>query len=41
MSVIKFNQSTKEIEMAGTESFIESNFNEIRNLLDEHFGVKK
>lgn len=41
MSVIKFNQLTKEIEMTGSESFIESNFNEIRNLLDESFGVKK
>jgi len=41
MSVIKFNQLTKEIEMMGPESFIESNFNEIQNLLDETFGVKK
>ena len=41
MSVIKFNQLTKEIEMTGSESFIESNFNEIQNLLDENFGVKK
>ena len=41
MSVIKFNQLTKEIEMTGSESFIESNFNEIQNLLDESFGVKK
>ena len=41
MSVIKFNQWTKEIEMTGSESFIESNFNEIQNLLDESFGVKK
>jgi len=41
MSVIKFNQLTKEIEMTGSESFIESNYNEIQNLLDKSFGVKK
>jgi hypothetical protein len=32
---------TKEIEMKGSESFIESNFNMIQNLLVERFEVKK
>jgi hypothetical protein len=41
MSSIKFNQLTKEIEMKGTESFIESNFNKIQDLLVESFGVKE
>jgi hypothetical protein len=41
MSSIKFNQLTKEIEMKGSESFIESNFNKIQDLLVQSFGVKK
>jgi hypothetical protein len=41
MSSIKFNQLTKEIEMKGSESFIESNFNKIQDLLIESLGVKK
>jgi hypothetical protein len=41
MSSIKFNYLTKEIEMKGSESFIESNFNKIQDLLIESFGVKK
>ncbi len=35
MPGIKFNQLTKEIEITGSESVIDSNFDEIRNLLDE------
>ena len=41
MSSIKFNQMTKEIEMTGSESFIESNFDKIQDLLIERFGMKK
>jgi len=41
MSSIKFNDLTKEIEMEGSESFIESNFDKIQDLLVESFGVKK
>lgn len=41
MSSIRFNYLTREIEMEGTEAFIESNFNMIRNLLVESYGVKK
>jgi hypothetical protein len=41
MSSIKFNHLTREIEMKGTESFIESNSNMIQDLLIESFGVKK
>ena len=41
MSSIKFNQLTKEIELKGSESFIESNYDKIQNLLVESFGVKK
>ena len=41
MSGIKFNYLTKEIELKGSESFIESNFNKIQNLLVDSFGVKK
>ena len=41
MSSIKFNHLTREIEMRGSESFIESNFNQIQNLLVESFGVKR
>jgi hypothetical protein len=41
MSSIKFNYLTKEIEMKGSESFIESDFDKIQDLLIESFGVKK
>jgi len=41
MSSIKYNQLTREIEVKGSESFIESNFNKIQNLLVESIGVKK
>ncbi len=41
MSGIKFNQLTKEIEINGTESFIESNFNKIQDLLRERKGAKE
>jgi hypothetical protein len=41
MSGIKRNQLTKGIEMKGSESFIESNFNKIQDLLVESFGVKR
>ena len=41
MSSIKFNQLTREIELEGSESFIESNFDKIQDLLIESFGVKK
>lgn len=41
MSSIKFNQATKEIEIKGSESFIESNFDLIEDLLAESLGVIK
>jgi hypothetical protein len=41
MPSIKFNQLTREIELKGPESFIESNFNKIRDLLVESIGVEK
>jgi hypothetical protein len=41
MSNIKFNSTTKEIEIRGSESFIESNFYKIHELLIESLGVKK
>jgi hypothetical protein len=41
MSSIKYNQVTQEIEVKGSESFIESNFNKIQDLLVESIGVKK
>ena len=41
MPSIKFNPLTKEIEMRGSESFIESNFNKVQELLVESFGVKE
>ena len=41
MSSIKFNYLTREIELNGSESFIESNFDKIQDLLDESFGVKR
>jgi hypothetical protein len=33
MSIIKFNHLTKEIEMKGSEFFIESNFDKIQDLV--------
>jgi hypothetical protein len=41
MSSIKFNYLTKEVELKGSESFIESIFNEIQDLLDDNIGVKE
>jgi hypothetical protein len=41
MSCIKFNMETKEIEIKGSESFIESNFDMIEDLLNGSLGVKK
>jgi len=41
MSIIKFNSTTKEIEIKGSESFIECNFHKIQALLIESFGGKK
>jgi hypothetical protein len=41
MSSIKFNLLTKEIEMEGSESFIESNFDKVQDLMVESFGAKK
>jgi hypothetical protein len=41
MPSIKFNLLTKEIEMKGSESFVESNLNKIQELLVESFGVKE
>ncbi|MCE5262933.1 MAG: hypothetical protein LLG97_05295 [Deltaproteobacteria bacterium] len=41
MPSIKFNLFTREIEMRGPESFIESNFDKIRDLWIESFGVKE
>ena len=41
MASIKFNTATKEIEIKGPESFIESNFDKIMDLLTDSLGVKK
>ncbi len=41
MSGIKLNYLTKEIELKGSESFIESNFDKIQDLMTESFGVEK
>lgn len=41
MSNINFNSTTGEIEIEGSESFIESNFHQIQALLIESFGDKK
>jgi hypothetical protein len=41
MNSIKFNQATKEIEIKGSGSFIESNFDVIGDLLTESLGVIK
>ena len=40
MSSIKFNQLTKEIELKGSDAFVESHFSKIQDLLVESFGVK-
>jgi hypothetical protein len=41
MSSIKFNYLTKEIEISGSESFIEANFDKIQDLLIESIGVRR
>jgi len=41
MAGIKFNTMTKEIEIKGPESFIESNFDKIMDPLIDNLGVKK
>ncbi|MFZ4441711.1 MAG: hypothetical protein ACOYOS_25170, partial [Syntrophales bacterium] len=41
MNSIKFNQATKEIELNGSESFIQSNFDMIEDLLTESLGIIK
>jgi uncharacterized membrane protein len=41
MPGIKFNRLTKEISIKGPESFIDSNFNKIQDLLVASFGVKR
>jgi hypothetical protein len=41
MPSIKFNDLTKEIELKGSDSFIESNFDKIQDLLVESYGVKR
>jgi hypothetical protein len=41
MPSIKFNPTTKEIEIEGPESFIESNFYRVQDLVLESLGVKK
>lgn len=39
MPRIRFNQSTKEIELSGSEAFIGSNFDKIQGALTECFGL--
>ena len=41
MAGIKFNTATKELEIKGPESFIESNFDKIMDLLTDSLGIKK
>ncbi len=41
MSSIKFNYLTREIELKGPESFIQSNFNKIQDLLGENHREKR
>jgi hypothetical protein len=41
MSNINFNSTTREIEIEGSESFIESNFHKIQALLNESFGDRE
>jgi hypothetical protein len=40
MSSIKYKYSAQEIEMKGTEAFIEANFSKIQDLLIESYGEK-
>ena len=41
MSSIAFNQTTKEIEIKGPESFIESNLHKIESIMRESFATMK
>jgi hypothetical protein len=41
MSSIRFNLATKKIEIEGPESFIESNFSKIHDLLIDGLGIRK
>ena len=41
MPGIRFDYFTKEVEMKGSESFIDSNFDTIRDLWIESFGAEK
>jgi hypothetical protein len=41
MSSIKFNSTTKEIELIGSESFIDSNFYRVHDLMTESFEITK
>jgi hypothetical protein len=41
MSNIKFNSTTKELEITGSESFVESNFYQIKALMIESLGGKE
>ncbi|MDP1989588.1 MAG: hypothetical protein Q8K00_01090 [Syntrophales bacterium] len=41
MAGITFNQTTKEFEIKGPESFIESNFHKIEDILKESLGTMK
>ncbi len=41
MSHIKFNSTTKEMEITGSVSFIESNFYQVQALMIESFGGEK
>jgi hypothetical protein len=41
MSNIRFNLTTKEIEIEGPESFIEASFSRVQDLLIESLGMRK
>ncbi len=41
MSIINFNSKTGEIEIIGSESFIESQFYKVQDLMTKRFGIKK
>lgn len=41
MSDIRFNPTSREIEITGSESFIEAHFHQVRALMIESFGEKK
>ena len=41
MASIRFNQMTKEIVIEGSESFVESNFRKVKDLIFESLGVNK